>query len=673
VGVTGRGQCFQRLTPPPHSSDARSSWGNQQWRGFTCNRADVPYCRFFSILLMSPVVAQATTIAVPGDYATISAAIAAASSGDTVLVSNGSYTESMKDILPGDYSEDYSGFGRAMIKMEPGVRLLSVNGAALTSIDAADSGRVIFCAEGTTGTLIKGFTIKGGNIPNTSFGYQYHGGGLCAIACTAIKVENCIFFGNNAYGHGGAKIDSENGEVVGCVFDSNHVNATSAGLGLEEYLGSTVMGTVSNCVFVDNTADVGGGGLCVYPATAPATSEAIISDCTFTRNTALYAGVGHWSGHTVVTNCTFESNSATGSGTPFPNIGGALWLGDVTETNTFSGCDFVDNSSTGAGGAIYLQKGTYEFSGCRFEDNTSSTSGGGVHVPGATNADLDAFFNACQFDGNAAGTDGGAISTGVNPADIRIHRGLFVNNTATDDGGAVYCAGAVTIALDSCTIAANDADSEGGGVFASAMTVADNPYVSKSIIAENIGGGAFQCDGPYTDPYLACCDVYGNAGDEYADCISGFATTNNNISEDPEFCDSGYTPYNVEWGSPCRDLTNCGTIGIGSPCIEDPTPKMHPVGAASEAAAFLINVPNPFNPITKIYFRLATAGEAELSIFSLDGRKVKTLVSGSLPVGSHEFTWNGLNEQGEDVSSGTYYARLETTSGVMTRTLTLLK
>jgi flagellar hook assembly protein FlgD len=84
-------------------------------------------------------------------------------------------------------------------------------------------------------------------------------------------------------------------------------------------------------------------------------------------------------------------------------------------------------------------------------------------------------------------------------------------------------------------------------------------------------------------------------------------------------------------------------------------------------------MPNPFNPITTIAFRLVTAGEADLSIFSLDGRRVKVLTQGTRIAGQHEVTWNGRNDHDEEVSSGTYYARLETASGVMTRTLTLLK
>jgi len=94
---------------------------------------------------------------------------------------------------------------------------------------------------------------------------------------------------------------------------------------------------------------------------------------------------------------------------------------------------------------------------------------------------------------------------------------------------------------------------------------------------------------------------------------------------------------------------------------------------AARVTAILPNVPNPFNPSTMIAFRLAEAGDVALSIFTADGRRVRTLAQGRRTAGLHEIVWDGRDSHGADVSSGIYYTRLETAGGAMSRPLTLLR
>jgi predicted outer membrane repeat protein len=70
--------------------------------------------------------------------------------------------------------------------------------------------------------------------------------------------------------------------------------------------------------------------------------------------------------------------------------------------------------------------------------------------------------------------------------------------------------------------------------------------------------------------------------------------------------------------------------------------------------------PNPFNPSTTIHFELDRSMRVELSIFDLAGRRVRTLVSGALPAGTHGEQWDGTDSSGRLVSSGTYFARVRT-------------
>ena len=85
------------------------------------------------------------------------------------------------------------------------------------------------------------------------------------------------------------------------------------------------------------------------------------------------------------------------------------------------------------------------------------------------------------------------------------------------------------------------------------------------------------------------------------------------------------------------------------------------------------NYPNPFNPDTRIEFELPARETVELSVFSLDGRRVVTLVAGSLPAGYHTVTWTGRDEQGELLASGTYVYRLKAGAYTKTCKMTLLK
>ena len=73
--------------------------------------------------------------------------------------------------------------------------------------------------------------------------------------------------------------------------------------------------------------------------------------------------------------------------------------------------------------------------------------------------------------------------------------------------------------------------------------------------------------------------------------------------------------------------------------------------------------PNPFNPSTTIAFSLVRSGHVRLDIYSVDGRKVRTLVDEQVSDGEHTATWQGRDEGGRQVASGTYLYRLTTPEG----------
>jgi hypothetical protein len=81
---------------------------------------------------------------------------------------------------------------------------------------------------------------------------------------------------------------------------------------------------------------------------------------------------------------------------------------------------------------------------------------------------------------------------------------------------------------------------------------------------------------------------------------------------------------------------------------------------AAAAAGPVHAFPNPFNPSTTVQFELERPMHVELAIYDLAGRLVKTLFSGVLPAGAHGEQWNGTDDSGRSVASGTYFASLRT-------------
>jgi len=67
------------------------------------------------------------------------------------------------------------------------------------------------------------------------------------------------------------------------------------------------------------------------------------------------------------------------------------------------------------------------------------------------------------------------------------------------------------------------------------------------------------------------------------------------------------------------------------------------------------NYPNPFNPITNIQYALPKDARVDISVFNTLGQRVKTLVAEWQSAGYHSVLWNGTNEAGQPVSSGTYF------------------
>ena len=103
---------------------------------------------------------------------------------------------------------------------------------------------------------------------------------------------------------------------------------------------------------------------------------------------------------------------------------------------------------------------------------------------------------------------------------------------------------------------------------------------------------------------------------------------------------------------------------------------LSPTSATPQASSYVLqlrNYPNPFNPMTKIEFTLEQAGPVRVSVFDVQGRFIRRLVERSLPAGTHDVVWDGMDQGGRKVSSGVYFARLEALAQVKEHKMVLLK
>jgi hypothetical protein len=82
------------------------------------------------------------------------------------------------------------------------------------------------------------------------------------------------------------------------------------------------------------------------------------------------------------------------------------------------------------------------------------------------------------------------------------------------------------------------------------------------------------------------------------------------------------------------------------------------------------NYPNPFNPTTIIQYDLPSASAVRLEVFDVLGRKVATLVSATVPAGTHTYT---LRADALSLSSGVYFYCLQAGEFVETRKMVLIK
>ena len=127
-----------------------------------------------------------------------------------------------------------------------------------------------------------------------------------------------------------------------------------------------------------------------------------------------------------------------------------------------------------------------------------------------------------------------------------------------------------------------------------------------------------------------------------------------------------YNPSNHRWSESSYDYAFCLDSTLADAVNEEPV-------EIPSAFELYQNYPNPFNASTVIQFSLISAGMVNLSVYDIKGALVKTIYDGFLTEGTHNLSWDGKNESGVTVASGTFFYRLKDSKGTSIKSMILLK
>lgn len=96
-------------------------------------------------------------------------------------------------------------------------------------------------------------------------------------------------------------------------------------------------------------------------------------------------------------------------------------------------------------------------------------------------------------------------------------------------------------------------------------------------------------------------------------------------------------------------------------------------GGLPESFALQQNYPNPFNPSTQIHFTVPARSHVTVEVINLLGQSVRRLVDETKPAGTYTITWNGKNNEGNQVATGVYMYRLTAGEFTETKKMVLIK
>lgn len=429
-----------------------------------------------------------------GDYPTIQAAIDAASSGDEIVLADGTFT--------GDGNWDVD-FGTKELVLR------SVNGYEATSISGGFDCYTIELHRGialhggqTQATRIEGLTIE-------AFAWAGDGGAIWCVGASPVILECRFRLGHGVSQSRGLNIFVEAGAplIQDCVFGGNSCDYAPEGWeGVEIYSRRSFV-TIERCSFASILANYYGAALNLDGGT--------ISDCTFSHVGGAYqypGAVVFITGNSSVLNCLFRQNFATcvraGSGVV---IGNCVFEENTAEYGTgvtggsgmtIRNCTFRRNFALRAGSAIFGSSVSLDH--CVFLDNSIGDGPGGTVDCGHVDA------SHCTFVGN--GTHGGARGPAFEIESGTIdHTIIAFGGQPHRPGDEVVCTGTGDVAVTCTDIYANAGGDWTGCIAAMAGT---NGNISADPLFCDVAAGdlSLRADSPCAPASTGECGLIGAIG-----------------------------------------------------------------------------------------------------------------------------------------------------------------
>ncbi len=318
------------------------------------------------VVLFTSYSVQAATLNVPGTYPTIQLGLNAASSGDTILVQPGTYTENI--IWPNTSA----------------IVLISAGDTSNTIIDGGGASWVIKNTRGgiiTTTTVIDGFKITGGA--------ERYGGGFHFNPIAGITLKNLLITENaaslTAASGGAIYINNLTGNVVmdSLFIRNNSLNASNPGDGPAIFVDGSFSGTpsltITNSIISYNfvtlaTNSTRGGGVYANDLASMTVTDCDISYNTlFGGNTTEGGGIYMKDGDLNLTRVKITNNDVKAGGTVSRGGGVSFDGGIMTGINVLISNNILSTGSTSrSGGGIYFQGTALNLTNCTIAGNVSA-------------------------------------------------------------------------------------------------------------------------------------------------------------------------------------------------------------------------------------------------------------------------------------------------------------
>ncbi|WP_458406316.1 Ig-like domain repeat protein [Methanobrevibacter sp.] len=291
----------------------------------------------------------------------------------------------------------------------------------------------------------------GGDIESSQFinnSARYGGAVFVGANSTESIINNSVFNYNHAINNGGAvDWNASSGKLLNSNFTGNYVEDGSGGAVFVGADGRS--GHIINSRFIDNSAIIGRGGAVDWYAQSgdlrdsyfknntadnggavfvgKQTTNGTITNCEFIENTAVHkGGAVDWNVTAgVMSDCYFEGNNA--------NSGAGLYIGTGSDNTTIRNNTFYKNIAIENGGGIDCNSTRMNITNCVFKENQGKFGAALCREEDATGG----FGYNNTFIANHAYVAGAALGW-IGSTGISIDYYFFYNNTAGQNGGAIY-------------------------------------------------------------------------------------------------------------------------------------------------------------------------------------------------------------------------------------------